>query len=136
MSSQTTCAMLCLRCLRAPLESISRSTRQAAPLIRSSSVAQPVQRRSFGVLSSLPSRPTILPARAALPASELQATTLQPTSPPGLSILQVRGAKRDTFKPSHVVRKRRHGFLSRLRTRTGRMILKRRRMKGRNTLSH
>ncbi|KAK4615858.1 hypothetical protein CLAFUW4_10324 [Fulvia fulva] len=128
--------MLCLRCLRAPLERVSQSTLQAVLSIRASSASQSAQKRSFGVLSSLPSRPTIFPARPSLPASEVQATTLQPTSQPGLSALQVRGAKRDTFKPSHVVRKRRHGFLSRLRTRTGRMILKRRRMKGRNTLSH
>jgi len=50
--------------------------------------------------------------------------------------MQVRGAKRDTFNPSHLVRKRRHGFLSRARSRTGRMILKRRKVKRRNTLSH
>jgi large subunit ribosomal protein L34 len=34
------------------------------------------------------------------------------------------------------VRKRRHGFLSRIRTRKGRATLKRRRAKGRSTLSH
>lgn len=55
---------------------------------------------------------------------------------PSLVSLQVRYGPRNTFNPSHRVRKRRHGFLSRLRTRTGRMTLKRRRMKGRSTLSH
>ncbi|EGP85754.1 uncharacterized protein MYCGRDRAFT_45465 [Zymoseptoria tritici IPO323] len=84
----------------------------------------------------MPIRPTLLPTRSLLPASEVASSIVQPTSQTGLSILQVRGAKRDTFNPSHVVRKRRHGFLSRLRTRTGRMTLKRRRAKGRSTLSH
>ena len=37
---------------------------------------------------------------------------------------------------SHLKRKRRHGFLSRIRTREGRMILRRRRAKGRQNLSH
>lgn len=55
---------------------------------------------------------------------------------PSLASLQVRNGPRNTFNPSHRVRKRRHGFLSRLRTRTGRMTLKRRRVKGRSTLSH
>ncbi len=55
---------------------------------------------------------------------------------PSLASIQVRNGPRDTFNPSHRVRKRRHGFLSRLRTRTGRMMLKRRRLKGRSTLSH
>ena len=55
---------------------------------------------------------------------------------PVLANIQVRNGPRDTFNPSHRVRKRRHGFLSRLRTRTGRMTLKRRRLKRRSTLSH
>ncbi|EMC91400.1 hypothetical protein BAUCODRAFT_80460, partial [Baudoinia panamericana UAMH 10762] len=63
-------------------------------------------------------------------------SSFQPLSSLLTSLLQVRGAKRDTFNPSHRVRKRRHGFLARLRSRTGRMVLKRRRAKGRNTLSH
>jgi len=46
------------------------------------------------------------------------------------------GAPRNTFNPSHFVRKRRHGFLSRIRTRKGRNTIKRRRLKGRGTVSH
>ncbi|QKX62681.1 uncharacterized protein TRUGW13939_09842 [Talaromyces rugulosus] len=45
------------------------------------------------------------------------------------------GGKRRTYNPSRRVQKRRHGFLSRLRTRSGREILKRRRLKGRKNLS-
>lgn len=55
---------------------------------------------------------------------------------PALQALQVRNGPRDTFDPSHRVRKRRAGFLTRNGCRTGRAILKRRRLKGRKNLSH
>lgn len=49
---------------------------------------------------------------------------------------QIRCGPRDTYNPSHIVRKRRHGFLSRLRTKKGRKLLMRRLVKGRVNLSH
>ncbi|KAH7132013.1 ribosomal protein L34-domain-containing protein [Dendryphion nanum] len=87
--------------------------------------------------------------RPALPTSALlsinpnttpspEALDLAPkiSSHPGLAATQIRCGPRNTFRPSHFKRKRRHGFLSRLMTKNGRKTLMRRIKKGRWNLSH
>ncbi|KAF6227234.1 hypothetical protein HO133_008676 [Letharia lupina] len=101
-------------------------------------------RRAFSILSSI--RPCMLrrdasaPSPSSLPQSEptQPALDLLPriSTHPSLASVQVRNGPRDTYNPSHRVRKRRAGFLARLKTRKGRMVLKRRQLKGRCTLSH
>jgi large subunit ribosomal protein L34 len=91
--------------------------------------------RTFSLLSSR--RPTL----PTTPTSTLSLnTTLELPTPPAasttLTLLQARGPKRDTFDPSHRVRKRRSGFLARIRSRNGRNLIKRRLLKKRSTLSH
>jgi len=96
--------------------------------------------------SITPLRPTIFPsafrpslatsAPLYVPNGEVLDLLPKISSHPALGSLQIRCGPRRTFDPSHFVRKRRHGFLSRIRTRKGRMTLQRRKAKGRSTLSH
>lgn len=58
------------------------------------------------------------------------------SSHPSLLLLQIRGAKRDTYKNSHRKRKRKLGFLARLRSPSGRRIIRRRKTKGCTQMSH
>ncbi|KAH7409091.1 60S ribosomal protein-like protein L34 [Cadophora sp. MPI-SDFR-AT-0126] len=137
--------MFCQRCSRG-LKPATKSLnlRQG---VQQSLVQQSV-RRTFASLRG-PLRPSLSPSPAALRPSLISITspeTFTPSRIPSLlSNLPARrafssspalGAPRDTFDPSHFVRKRRHGFLSRIRTRKGRALLKRRKAKRRSTLSH
>ncbi|KAH8145559.1 uncharacterized protein LAJ45_10359 [Morchella importuna] len=99
--------------------------------------------RTFTSLTPL--RPSIFPSISsglAVPTNitsiTAATTTIAPriSSHPALQALQVRNGPRNTFDPSHRVRKRRVGFLARKRTRGGRAVLKRRQLKGRRSLSH
>jgi large subunit ribosomal protein L34 len=71
------------------------------------------------------------------PCTSPQAISLQMAPSPMCSAIQVRGGRRRaTLDPSHLVRKRRHGFLARNRSKSGRKVLLRRRLKHRKSLTH
>ncbi|KAF2239351.1 hypothetical protein EV356DRAFT_171107 [Viridothelium virens] len=122
--------MLCTRCLRRA----SRPRIHVAHLhrARASNSSISLLSRQFSQISlrrpqTVSNSSELTFARPSLLSSLLIRTF---SSTPTLS------GPRNTFNPSHFVRKRRHGFLSRLRTKNGRKILKRRRLKRRTTLSH
>ncbi len=137
---------------RRSVTSIFLLSRRSTSTIRKSTNNHSCNYRTITTTTSLTRRPII----SSLSSSNFssQYDLLNPTSTNGLStpntlsnsilntihpaqrFMQIRTAKRRTFNPSHRVRKRRHGFLSRLRTRTGRKTLNRRMEKGRTTLSH
>ncbi|KAI8821796.1 ribosomal protein L34-domain-containing protein [Fimicolochytrium jonesii] len=76
--------------------------------------------------------------RRASPATTPITSSLLPLPPsPFLASLRPRFVSYGReYQPSTIKRKRRHGFLKRLRTLGGRMILKRRMLKGRKNLSY
>ncbi|KAJ9668876.1 hypothetical protein H2201_001122 [Coniosporium apollinis] len=144
--------MQCLRCLRSfarPPIQLQTSLLRATPKLQGSPAQQTrplsllpprrpiLQQPSLGPSAASPAVPsatTLIPS----PSSSSGTLDLLPriSAHPGLASQQVRCGPRDTYNPSHLVRKRRHGFLARIRTRTGRNILKRRRAKGRKSLTH
>ncbi|KAL2068708.1 hypothetical protein VTL71DRAFT_15046 [Oculimacula yallundae] len=134
--------MLCLRCSRGLTAAMQPSTLWQSALPK---IAQQSAKRTFTSLRG-PSRPSILQSSLAMrpsPTSSTPSAALAQngvlsniSAPRAFSTTSVMGAPRDTFDPSHFVRKRRHGFLSRSRTRKGRATLKRRLAKKRSTLSH
>ncbi|KAL2057262.1 hypothetical protein ABVK25_002315 [Lepraria finkii] len=126
--------MLCLRVVRSLAQTIGGQVSKSSP-----------PRRNFSILSS--TRPSLSPWHAthapatSTPQSEPNFSSSLDLLPristhPSLANMQVRNGPRDTYNPSHRVRKRRHGFLSRVRTRKGKNILKRRKLKQRSILSH
>lgn len=52
------------------------------------------------------------------------------------ALAQARHSHGDEYQPSQRIRKRRHGFLARMRSRSGRKVLARRRFKRRRSLTH
>ncbi|KAF3222214.1 hypothetical protein TWF106_005631 [Orbilia oligospora] len=126
--------MTVLTLLRRPAISCLRSTASSS------------SRRTFTSLLRTPTTITTLQTRPTLhssPTSLLPQTTSSSQTTTSTSLLlplqgltQTRGHRRKTYNPSHIVRKRRFGFLARLRSKTGKNILKRRKAKGRKMLTH
>ncbi|KAL0632944.1 hypothetical protein Q9L58_008173 [Maublancomyces gigas] len=113
--------MLCTRCFTRVI--------RAAQL----KISSPILSATKSFTSLTPLRPSLgVFATPAITAAIAPRISLHPA----LRALQVRNGPRNTFDPSHRVRKRRAGFLARKRTRGGRAVLKRRMLKGRKSLSH
>ncbi|PSN65629.1 hypothetical protein BS50DRAFT_575607 [Corynespora cassiicola Philippines] len=142
-------AFRCVRAVGAASSSLLRPSlarTTAAP----QSATFPSSMRNMSLLSArrpmlpLTSGPSTLPAPGTTPSSTSQlpaADALDLASrlsahPAMAGAMQIRCGPRDTYNPSHFVRKRRHGFLSRIRTKKGRKLLMRRLKKGRWNLSH
>ncbi|KAJ6440046.1 ribosomal protein l34 domain-containing protein [Purpureocillium lavendulum] len=116
-------------------------------------VADPVSRRTFTTLSPL--RPSLTPLRrpGALTSFTPAPTPATSVTPGGVAAdvvpagavsshpafggaLQMRFGPRNTMNGhTRLVQKRRHGFLYRMKSKTGRRILMRRRIKGRRNVA-
>ncbi|KAL3468357.1 ribosomal protein L34-domain-containing protein [Aspergillus heterothallicus] len=129
--------MFCLRCRAIP----STVRTATSPMAGKATIFRPfpLQTRafSFAAATTRTSRPTLTlpttPTTFLSINSQLTNTGVQQFRP--FSASASLGGKRDTYNPSRRVQKRRHGFLARVRTRTGRAIIARRRAKGRKNLS-
>ncbi|KAG9197298.1 hypothetical protein G6514_001896 [Epicoccum nigrum] len=126
-------ALCCLRAVARPATLLKPSITQQA---RNMSLLN--ARRPMLSASSMPSTlsvPGTAPS-AVTCSSETLDIMGKISASPAFAGVQIRCGPRDTYNPSHFVRKRRHGFLSRLRTKKGRKLLMRRLTKGRTNLSH
>ncbi|KAL3429506.1 ribosomal protein L34-domain-containing protein [Aspergillus tetrazonus] len=137
--------MFCLHCRAVPSAiraATSSITKQITPTLRLSS--QPKLQyhlRPFSFATTATTRPTLSLAHSQQPQAPTQTLSLLPNT--SANSQQVRsfsasaslGGKRATYNPSRRVQKRRHGFLARLRSKSGQKILARRRAKGRKSLS-
>ncbi|KAE8321719.1 60S ribosomal protein L34 [Aspergillus flavus] len=130
--------MLCFRCRAMPsaLRTYSSPMSMSRYLTPKTTTTTP-----FSTLSS-PLRPmtnfttTIRPQLQTLSNTQLpSAATPSAQQTRSFSASASLAGKRATYNPSRRVQKRRHGFLARVRSRGGRMIILRRRAKGRKSLS-
>ncbi|BCS29087.1 mitochondrial 54S ribosomal protein bL34m [Aspergillus puulaauensis] len=135
--------MLCLRCRAVPSAlrtATSSITKQASPALSPlTSLSRASQSRPFSFATStiVPTRPTLstLPSQSQQPQSLAPVTSAITQQSRSFSASSSLAGRRTTYNPSRRVQKRRHGFLSRLRTKSGRKIIARRRDKGRKSMS-
>ncbi|KAF1829754.1 hypothetical protein BDW02DRAFT_573673 [Decorospora gaudefroyi] len=143
-------ASRCLRVAARPTSSPPSLLRRSMPRIAAPQrlpIPAPSQCRSISLLT--PRRPMLArtcspstlppPGQASsslLGSSETLDLAGKMSAHPALGSMQIRCGPRDTYNPSHLVRKRRHGFLSRIRTKKGRKMIMRRLKKGRWNISH
>ncbi|KAJ4983730.1 50S ribosomal protein L34 [Stagonosporopsis vannaccii] len=128
--------MNALRCLRAVARPATLLKPSIAQQARNMSLLN--ARRPMLSASSMPSTLAApgAPSSALTSSSETLDIMGKISASPAFAGVQIRCGPRDTYNPSHFVRKRRHGFLSRLRSKKGRKLLMRRLTRGRWNLSH
>lgn len=124
------------RALARPVRSMNASISQVSSIPRNTVFTPPTLpvfgRKSTSITSVfLPTSPLVLTSANALLSA--QSTTC--TSSPSMTQIRYR-ARGMEYQPSQRKRKRRHGYLARIRTKGGRKILERRRKKGRWHLTH
>ncbi|KAL2833446.1 ribosomal protein L34-domain-containing protein [Aspergillus cavernicola] len=133
--------MLCLRCRVIPSALRTATppiTRQAIPTVAPLSLSRTSHLRPFSLATTTLTRPTLThqtPSTSSLLAAAAAATPTFSQKSRSFSASASLAGRRSTYNPSRRVQKRRHGFLSRLRTKNGRKIFTRRREKGRKNLS-
>ncbi|KAF7518522.1 hypothetical protein G7054_g13443 [Neopestalotiopsis clavispora] len=131
-----------------PITALSRATRAASQsqcltgrrTFTSLPTLRPTLARPTGTVFRTSTPTTSLAPTACCPETTMTADIVPKTaisSSPLFAATQIRCGPRATLaRSSRLVRKRRHGFLSRVRTRTGRRTLQRRRTKSRHILSN
>ncbi|RAH82668.1 hypothetical protein BO86DRAFT_388509 [Aspergillus japonicus CBS 114.51] len=107
------------------------TTTSIRTLITSSSAFSPLRAQ----LSHQPRTPSTILSTSAFPHSSTITSPAAQQQSRSFSASACLLGKRSTYNPSRRVQKRRHGFLSRVKTRTGRMIIQRRKARGRKNLS-
>ncbi|EFQ29726.1 ribosomal protein L34 [Colletotrichum graminicola] len=131
--------------MRQPITSLARSLLSRAATQPVRVATQVCSQRMFSSLPSL--RPSITPLTSAFrrptatpfTPSTGDAADVVPTSAitehPAMGAMQVRCGPRNTMnRNTRLIQKRRHGFLSRMKSKDGRKIVARRRAKGRKKL--